>query len=142
LPSSTSAAAWLYFLPCAIAFDVDRVEVGHLDLGDVADLLLGNAADLLAAGGTAALLDAGCLAQQVRGGRCLEDEAEAAVFVDGDLGRDDLARLGGRLLVVALAELDDVDAVRAEGGTDRRRGRCFAGRQLELPSPTNETASP
>jgi hypothetical protein len=76
-------------------------------------------------------LDTGCLAQQVRRRRRLEDEAEAAVLVDRDLGRDDLARLGGGLLVVALAELDDVDAVRAQRGTDWRRRSCLCGRQLE-----------
>ena len=99
------------------------VEVGHLDLGDLADLAAGDLADRLAAGGLCALLDARCLAQQVRRGRRLEDEAEAAVLVDRDLGRDDLAALGLRLLVVALAELDDVDAVWAERGADWRRGR-------------------
>ena len=46
-------------------------------------------------------------------------------------------RLRLRLLVVALGELDDVDAVRAERGADRRRGRCLAGRQLERQDGSN-----
>ena len=40
-------------------------------------------------------------------------------------------RLVGGLLVVGLGELDDVDAVRAQRGADRRRGRRLAGGQLE-----------
>jgi len=39
--------------------------------------------------------------------------------------------LVGGLLVVGLRELDDVDAVGAERGADRRRGRGLPGRQLE-----------
>ena len=61
----------------------------------------------------AAPLHAGGLAEEVRGGRRLEDERERAVLEDRDLGRDDLARLVGGLLVVGLRELDDVDAVRS-----------------------------
>ena len=76
--------------------EVDGVEVGHLDLGDLADLGAGDRADRLAAGGRRALLDARRLAQQVRGGRGLEDEREAAVLEDGDLGGDDLAASGPR----------------------------------------------
>src|SRR5215207_2608771 len=68
------------------SLDVVRVEVGHLRLGDLADLVAADAADHLALRGLGALLDAGSLAEQVRSGRRLEDEAERAVLVDGDLG--------------------------------------------------------
>src|SRR6188768_3827402 len=61
------------------ALDVVGVEVGHLDAGDLADLVTGDPADAFALGCLRALLDAGCLAQQVRGRRGLEDERERAV---------------------------------------------------------------
>ena len=111
--------------------DVVGVEVGHLDRGDLADLVAGHPTDGLALGVPGALLDAGGLAQQVRGGRGLEDERERAILEDRDLGRDDLARLVGRLLVVGLGEFDDVDAVRTQRGTDGRGGCRLAGRQLQ-----------
>src|SRR5690349_4686009 len=57
-------------------------QVGHLDVGDVADLVAGHAPDGLALRGSRALVDAGSLAEQVRGGRSLEDERERAVLVD------------------------------------------------------------
>ena len=69
------------------------------------------------------LLVPAAFAEQVRGRWGLEDEGERAVLEDRDLGRDDLAGLVGGLLVVALGELDDVDAVRPQRRADRRRGR-------------------
>src|SRR4051794_20506771 len=107
------------------------VEIGHLDARDLADLVAGDAADGLALGRRGPELDACGLAQQVRGGRRLEDERERAVLEDRDLRRDDLAGLVRGALVVCLGELDDVDAVGAERRADgRRRGR-LAGRQLQ-----------
>src|SRR5690349_19392004 len=111
--------------------DVVRVEVGHLRLRDLADLVAGDASRRLALREAGALLDTGGLAKEVRGRRRLEDERERAILEDRDLGRDDLAGLVGGLLVVRLRELDDVDAVRAERRTDRRRGRRLAGGQLQ-----------
>src|SRR5262245_2471540 len=92
--------------------EVIRVQVGHLDLGDLADLLLRDASDDFAPGLARTLLDAGRLAEEVRRRRRLEDERERAILVDRDLGRNDLAALVLGLLVVGLGELDDVDAVR------------------------------
>src|SRR6185436_15297131 len=111
--------------------DVVGVEVGHLDARDLADLVAGHAPDGLAPGRHRALLYPGRLAQQVSRGRGLEDERERPVLEDRDLGRDDLAGLVGRLLVVGLGELDDVDAVRTERGADGRGGGRLAGRQLQ-----------
>src|SRR5208283_2997420 len=54
------------------------------------------------------------------------------VFVDRDLDWDDVAALGFRRGVVLLAEVHDVDAVRAERGADGRRRGSLAGRQLHL----------
>src|SRR4029077_13074614 len=88
--------------------DVGGVQVAYLDGRDLARLVAGHPADGLALGGAAPLLDAGRLAEQVGSGRGLEHERERAVLEDGDLGRDDLARLVGGLLVVGLRELDDV----------------------------------
>jgi hypothetical protein len=111
--------------------DVVGVEVGHLGLGDLANLLAADPAGRLTLRGLRAFLDPGRLAQQVRGGRRLEDERERAVLEDRDLGRDDLTGLVRGLLVVRLRELDDVDAVRTQRGTDRRGGGRLAGWQLQ-----------
>jgi hypothetical protein len=113
------------------AVHVGGVEVRHLDRRDLADLVRVTFADGLAAGGGGALGDPGGLAEQVRGRRGLEDEGERAILEDRDLGRDHLTDLVGRLLVVGLGELDDVDAVGAEGRADRRRRRRLAGVELE-----------
>src|SRR5712671_946810 len=111
--------------------DVVCVEVAHLDGRDLADLVLGDPSHRPALRRRGALLDAGCLAQEVgRRGR-LEDECERAILEDRDLGRDHLAGLVGRPLVVRLGELDDVDAVRAQGRANGRGGCRLAGRQLE-----------
>src|SRR4029078_3342864 len=96
-------------------------------LGDLADLAARHATGGLATGRAGALLDAGGLAQEVGSGRPFEDEGEAAVLEDRDLGRDDLTCLGGGPLVVRLAELDDVDAVRTQRATNRRPGPRPAG---------------
>src|SRR5215212_6026176 len=114
------------------SLDVVGVEVGHLGLRDVADLLLGEPTDLLLVRHAGTLLEAGGLLDQLgRGGR-LGDERERAVLVDGDLDRDHVAAHGLGLGVVGLAEVHDVDAVRAEGGTDRRRRRRCARLKLHL----------
>ena len=83
-------------------------------------------------GAAAPLSMPGGLAQQHRRRRRLGHERERAVLVDRDLGRDDRAPLGFRRRVVRLAEVHDVDAVRAERGTDRRRGGGRAGLDLDL----------
>src|SRR4051795_12654989 len=66
--------------------DVVGVEVGHLDRGDLADLVLRDPSYGLTLRGPGPLLDTCCLAQQVRGGRGLQDERERAVLEDRDLG--------------------------------------------------------
>ena len=67
-------------------------------------------------------------------GRGLEDEAEAAVGVDGDHHREDGALLHGGhgLRVELLHEFHDVHAVLTERGTDRRGRSGVAGGQLQL----------
>src|SRR5690606_13222420 len=92
----------------------------------------GDRADLLAARRGRGLVDARGLAQQHRRRRGLEDEAERAVLVDGDLDRDDRAPLALGLRVVRLAEVHDGHAVRAQRGADRRRGRALPGGDLDL----------
>src|SRR5690606_18446597 len=68
-----------------------------------------------------------------RGRRGLGDEGEGAVRVRGDHGRDRQARLhllrGG---VERLAELHDVQAALAQGGTDRRARIGLPGWHLQL----------
>src|ERR1035437_912938 len=109
-----------------------RVEVSHLELGDLAALGLGDRADLFAVGHAGTLLNPRGLLEKVAGGRSLDDEREATVFEDRDLRGDDLAghRLG--LLVVGLDEVHDVDAVGAQRGAHRRRRGGLAGGELDL----------
>src|SRR5688500_9160866 len=70
------------------------------------------------------LRNASSLLDQLSRRRGLGDEGEGAVLVDRDLDRDDGAAHGFGCRVVRLAELHDVDAVRTEGGADRR---CWRG---------------
>src|ERR1019366_4326812 len=107
------------------------VKVGLLDLGDFADLLLGQRSDLVAVRVSRSLLDPRGLLEQLRRGRRLGDEAEGPVFEDGDLSGDYPGLVGGAL-VVRLAELHDVEAVRTQGRADGRRGRRFARLELQL----------
>src|SRR5690606_15451395 len=97
-----------------------------------AQLLAAELAHLVLVRGRAALVDAQRLLDQLGRGRRLRDEAEAPVFEDGDLDGDDVAPLALRRSVVLLDEVHDVDAVRTEGGTDRRGGRGLASGKLDL----------
>src|SRR5690606_32507314 len=92
--------------------DVRGVHVRELRRRDLPQLGLRDGADLLLGVLRGPLVNAGRAAQQVRGGGRLEHEVEGPVLEDRDLRRDNAGhRL--RLLVVGLAELHDVDAVRA-----------------------------
>src|ERR1700722_999126 len=102
--------------------DVIGVEVGLLGLGDLANLIPGDLGDLRLVRLGRALAHACGLEQKLGGGRRLERKGEAAVLVDRDLHRDDVATLTFCRGVVRLAELHDVDAVLAERGSDRRGG--------------------
>ena len=61
--------------------DIVRVQVGQLLRGDLAELVTRDAAGRLAARGGGALVDAGCLAEQVGGGQRLQDERERATVI-------------------------------------------------------------
>src|SRR5947209_3699720 len=147
--SRTRLRASSYFLPCFLGnFDphrarrpldhlhrrveVERVEVLHLELGDLRHLVAAHLAHLLLVGRRRALLDPGRLLQEVDGGWGLQDEGEGPVLVDGDLGRDHVTGLRGRLLVVGLDEVHDVDPVGAERGAHRGSRGGLAGLQLDL----------
>src|SRR5208283_788466 len=117
--------------------DVVGVEIGFLGLGDLADLIPADLGDLGLVRLRRALAHTGSLEQQLRGRRCLERESEAAVLVDRDLHRDDLAALVLRGGVVGLAELHDVDAVLAERGSHRRRRVGLPGHDLQLDQPND-----
>src|SRR5713226_6797321 len=112
--------------------DGGRVQVGHLDLRDVTHLGGGDAADLGLVRLGAALVHARGLLDQLGGRRRLGDKGEGPVLVDGDLDRDDVAPLALRRRVVLLDEVHDVHAVRAQGGTYRRRRGGLGGWQLHL----------
>src|SRR4029077_13824523 len=89
-------------------------------------------ADLLLVRLGRALLDARGFLQQRSGRRSLGDEGKSPILEDRDLDRDHLARQRSGAVVVGLDELHDVDAVRAERGTDRRRGRGLPRLHLDL----------
>src|SRR5687768_11362515 len=113
------------------AVEVDGIEVGHLRLGDLLELSLGDRAHLRAPRVGRALLEAGGLTEQDRCRRGLGDERERPVLVDRDLGRHHHAPLGLGRGVVHLAEVHDVDAVGAQGGTHGRGRRGLPGGDLD-----------
>src|SRR2546428_5256404 len=112
--------------------EVGRREVGHLEPRDLFHLLPGHLTHLLLARLARSLLDA-CRALEQHGGRRgLGDERERPVRVYGDDDWDDQPGLRLSLGVEGLAELHDVDAALAEGGSDRRAGAGLPRRHLEL----------
>src|SRR5271165_533830 len=111
--------------------DVVGVEIRHLRLGDLAHFVHRDLADFLAVGLARTFLHAGRLLDELRCRRRLEHERERAVLEHRDDGRNDVAFVLLRALVVRFAELHDVDAVLAERRADGRRGRRGTGRTLE-----------
>src|SRR5436309_15234473 len=88
-------------------FDVEGVEILHLDLGDLADLGARDGADLDLLGVGRTKLQAEGLLDEIGGWRRLGDEREGAVLEDGDLDGDDRAIQAGGALVVLLDELHE-----------------------------------
>ena len=115
--------------------DVVGVQIGLLGLRDLLHLIPADLGDLGLVRLGRSLAHAGGLEQQLGGGRRLEREGEAAVLVDRDLHRDDVAALVLRGGVVRLAELHDVDAVLTERGPDRRRRVGLPRLDLKLDQP-------
>src|SRR5271167_1983122 len=115
--------------------DVVGVEIGLLGLGDLANLIPGDLGDLCLVRLGRTLGHAGGLEQQLGSGRRLERKGEAAVLVDRDLHRDDVATLIFRRGVVRLAELHDVHAVLTECRSNRRRRVGLPSRDLQLDQP-------
>src|SRR5215207_4945569 len=114
-------------------FEVRRVQVLELELGDLLDLVAGDGADLLLVRLARALGDAGGLLQKVGRGRRLRLERERAVGEDRDDDRHLEVGIHLRgLRVEGLAELHDVDAVLAERRPDGRRGVRLPRRHLQL----------
>src|SRR5690606_9726144 len=109
-----------------------RVEVGELQLGDLANLLARDLADLLTVGRGGPLLEPRRPAQEHRRRRRLGDEGERPVRIDGDLHRDDKTGLALRPGVELLAELHDVHAVLTQRRPDGRRGVRSPGGNLEF----------
>src|SRR5688572_23675856 len=102
-------------------FQVGSGQIRLLDLGDSFELRAVDASHLVGVRRAAALLDADRLADQHRGRRCLQDEGEAAVAVNGDHHRRRQPLLRAlRLRIERLAELHDVHALLTERRTDRR----------------------
>src|SRR5687767_2312511 len=108
------------------------VEVGHLELGDVLDLLLGHGADLVLVRLVRSLREVRGALEQDRRRRRLRDEGVGAVRVDSDDGGDDQPFVLRGPRVEVLAEVHDVQPVRAERGAHGGRRRRLAGGDLEL----------
>src|SRR4029453_388646 len=97
-----------------------------------AHLRLRQPPDLVAVRLGRALLEPQRFLEEDGGRRRLRDEGEGAVLEDRDLHGRDATVLLRRLRVERLAELHDVDAVLAQGGTDRRRRVGLPARDLQL----------
>src|SRR5215216_601645 len=117
-------------LRCALY--ISGVEVGHLCACNLLDLSSAHRADLRPVRFAAALIQAGGLLEQERGGRRLRYERERAVFVDRYFHGDDLAHLIARGVVELTHELPNVDLGLAQGRSYRRRGVCLPARNLQL----------
>src|SRR5262249_31746728 len=152
--SSTFFRASRYFFPClANDFEPHRtrrtldhldcllhlvgVQVFGLGLCDSPQLVASHAADLLPPRLGRTLLDACGPLQEADGRRGLEYGREAWVLEDRDLGRNDLAALLRRALVVRPAELHDVDSVGAKHRTHRGGRRGLAGLEFDLQDRAN-----
>src|SRR6267378_3275492 len=114
------------------AFEIGRVQVLHLQLGDFLELGARDLADLLPVGGRRTLLDARFLLEQDRGRRGLGHKREGAVLVDRhDNGRDHSGGASG-FRVELLHEFHDVDAVGPQRRAHRGSRRRLPGRHLQL----------
>src|SRR5205809_643696 len=111
---------------------VVRVQIGHLDLGDLFQLRARDLPHLLPVGGGGPLLNAGFLLEEHGGRGRLGNEGEGPVLVDRHLDRRDHPLRLGRLGIELLDELHDVHAVRPQGRADRRGGGRLPGGHLEL----------
>lgn len=104
-----------------------EMAVRRLDLCDLVDVFHAYAADPVVAWFRSALFDACGLFEEVGDGRCLCDEGESAVWLDGDQGGDGHARLYVCCARVELfAKVHGLDAARAEGWADGRAGGRLA----------------
>ena len=79
-----------------------------------------------------ALLEAGGLSDQERGGRRLGDERERAILVDGDHHRDDHPFIIGGPGVKGFTEIHYIDTMLSECRTDGWRRICLARFNLKL----------
>ena len=107
------------------------VEVGHLDLGDLADLRLGDLPDLVAIRLYPIPSRCRFLLHEDRRGRRLQDEGEGLVGEDRDLDREDRI-LALRPSVELFAEGHDVDSLRTERRTHRGSRIRLPRRDLQL----------
>jgi hypothetical protein len=112
--------------PYLSALDRQAVEAAIESVG------LGDLADLEAPGRRRPLGERGRLLQKDRRGGRLGDEGEGPVRINRDDNRDDGPGLALGPGVVGLGELDDVEAVLAEGRAHGGGRGGLAGRQLQL----------
>lgn len=106
-------------------------------LSNVSDLIQSQLTHGVFRGSSTSLFEFERLFDQGRYGRQLGNKSESPVFVDSDLGRDDLTLLVLSGLVVLIDEFHDVDAVLAQHRTDRGGGISSAGRKIELENNLN-----
>src|SRR5580658_7369969 len=115
-------------------FQIETVEIRHLDLGDLFHLLGGDLAHLILIRLSRPLRQIHGTLDQNGNRRSLGDKGEGAIAENGDHNRNDqpFLILGRRLGVERLAELHDIHALGTECGTYRGRRRGLASRNLQL----------
>src|SRR5580704_2489516 len=114
-------------------FQICGVEIHKLNLCNLLNLFFRDFANLVAVRLGRALDDACRAQQQNRSRRRLQDEGERAVGINRhEHGEYHPVRFFGRFGVELLAKIHDVQAVRTERRTDRRRRRRFARGQLQF----------
>src|SRR5262249_27242213 len=108
------------------AFQINRVEIGHLDLSDFLNLPASQLAHFVLIGGSRTFFDPGSLLDEESGGWALQDELERSIAKDCNFCRNDLAHAVGSASVIFLAKGHQVDAVLRQGRADWGRGIGFA----------------
>ena len=112
------------------SFHARRVQVRHLQLGDLSHLVFGDRRDLRLVRHAGAGLQIAGLLQKNSRRRSLGDEAEASVRINGDDNGDDQVALIRRSGVELLGKFNDVHTMLSERGADRGSRGSLSRRDL------------